>query len=127
MQYELYYQDLWIGSVERTPTEWPWVAGDFTLNPQLLDDPSEVAQRILAFRDLTMEEERLSEQLAQPDLSEELATAYSQAIDAIYGREEAEFSNLIESPDWYLLDPTSQERIAIVCPSFNQDKTISWR
>ena len=74
-----------------------------------------------------MEEEQLSEQLAQPDLSEELATAYSQAIDTIYGREEAEFSNLIESPDWYLLDPTSQERIAIVCPSFNQDKTISWR
>lgn len=119
MKYNLFYRELVVGTIQREEVEWPWVHGKIELREGFLNDESELAEKIKKFRELTIEEERLSEESEYTDNSEEL--------NAIYEREEKEFGDLIESNEWYLIEETKKEKIEICCPSFARDNYVSWR
>lgn len=107
MKYQLFYQQHLIATVEETNAEFPSFFGDYQLEP--IADVPELAH-VRAYIDFCVRVSALREQerFDDPALSEEEL-----------------FTDLIESPDWSLVETKTQQRIPILIPIFFTDG-VTW-
>ncbi|GGJ46371.1 hypothetical protein [Deinococcus roseus] len=109
--YRLFYGDLEIGTITRTGGDFPWNWGKFE---QIFDpEASEVSRTIAAYRRMTARKYPLIE---------------SEDFEVLHAIEEQifeEFSVLIESDQWRLVDGEDAWSIAI--PEFPEENIVAWR
>src|SRR6476646_7142492 len=109
MRYQLFYQQHPIAAVEETNSEFPSYFGHYRLEPTA--DVPELAH-VRAYIDFCVRVSPLWEQerFNDPALLEEET-----------------FTDLIDSPDWSLVEITTQQRIPILIPMFFTDNGMTWR
>ena len=108
MGYQLFYQQHLIATVEETNSEFPSCFGHYRLEP--IADVSELAH-VRAYIDFCVRVSPLREQ---------------ERFDDPALAEEASFIDLIDSPDWSLVQTKTQQRTPILIPIFFTDG-VTWR
>jgi hypothetical protein len=102
MTYKLFFQDVFLGEVTETDSDFPTYAGNFV--PSEVPCESALCRRLRAYLELTLQEA----------MNEDEAVDYST------------FEDLIESEDWVLAD-TEGRRLHITSPAYGLDGELLWR
>ena len=108
MRYQLFYQQHLIAAVEETNSEFPSCFGQYRLEP--IADVPELAH-VRAYIDFCVRVSPLREQ---------------ERFDDPALAEEESFIDLIDSPDWSLVETKTQQRTPILIPMFFTDG-VTWR
>ncbi len=106
MRYQLFYQQHLIASIEEKNAEFPSFFGHYRLEP--FADVRELAH-VQAYIDFCVRVSPLREQ--------------ERFDDPALAAEES-FKELIESPDWSLVETEAQKRIPIIIPIFFTDGVV---
>ena len=109
MNYKLLYGDHIIGDVKEDDSDFPTFFGKYKLISGLQKKPA--LAHIVSYVDYSIRVWPLIE---------------ADRMDAIDYEEEAQFMDLIESGNWWLVDQNGK-RIAILIPVFGTDNYINWR
>ena len=108
MRYQLFFQQHPIAAVEETNSEFPSCFGHYRLEP--IADVPELAH-VRAYIDFCVRVSPLREQ---------------ERFDDPALAEEESFTDLIDSPDWSLVETETQQRTPILIPIFFSDG-VTWR
>jgi hypothetical protein len=109
MRYQLFYRQHLIASIEEKNAEFPSFFGHYQLEP--IADVPELAH-VRAYIDFCV---RVSPHREQERFD-----------DPAMLQEEESFTDLIESPDWSLVETKTQQRTPILIPIFFTDG-VTWR
>ncbi|GEM48508.1 hypothetical protein [Deinococcus cellulosilyticus] len=109
--YRLFYGDLEIGTITRTGGDFPWNWGKFE---QVFDpEASDLTRQIEAYRRMTAQKYPLIE---------------AEEFERLHEIEEKlfqDFSDLIESDQWRLVD--GEDSWGIMAPEFPEENIVAWR
>ena len=108
MRYQLFYRQHLVATVEETNSGFPGCFGHYRLEP--IADGPELAH-VRAYIEFCVRVSPLREQ----DRFDDPALA-----------EEESFTDLIDSPDWSLVETKTQQRVPILIPMFFADG-MTWR
>lgn len=110
---KLHFEYILIGEIENVDAEFPGFYGNFTL---LLDITDDFSAQILNYINFSKRyaDFFVQEHLTDSDLEQELL------------REENEYLHLINSENWYIIDPDGN-KIKILVPIFDTNNGIIWR
>ncbi len=113
MQDKLYFDQLLIGGIENTDSDFPNFSGDFLLSLQPED---ELSRQILNYIDFSRRQTNFYLTNEEPDEEQEEKLM----------EEENTFDSLISSNSWHIIDHTGH-KTRILIPSFDSQNTVSWR